>query len=413
MKTYQEINEKIREKKAVVVTAEEMISIVDESGPAKAAQKIDVVTTGTFGPMCSSGAMLSTGHTTPRMKIQKARLNGVPAYSGIAAVDMYIGATEIPDDDPANEVFPGRFEYGGGHVIEDLVRGKDVVLEAKAYGTDCYPKRELETLINLKDLNDAMLWNPRNAYQNYNVAVNVNSSRPIYTYLGVLQPRMANANYCSAGQLSPLLNDPHYRTIGIGTRIFLGGGVGYVSFAGTQHDPGGARTEGGVPTGGAGTLALVGDLKGMSADFLRGVSITGYGVSLAVGVGVPIPILDEEMARQTAVSDREIFAPVVDYSRDYWNNSGEPLASVTYEELRSGQIEIVGKKIRTAALSSRVKARKIASTLKNWIEAGAFALGEPVESLPGMESGRSTGLLTERKPCAEGTGSTREGGGTR
>ena len=413
MKTYQEINEKIREKKAVVVTAEEMISIVDESGPAKAAQKIDVVTTGTFGPMCSSGAMLSTGHTTPRMKIQKARLNGVPAYSGIAAVDLYIGATEIPDDDPANEVFPGRFEYGGGHVIEDLVRGKDVVLEAKAYGTDCYPRRELETLINLKDLNDAMLWNPRNAYQNYNVAVNVNSSRPIYTYLGVLQPGMANANYCSAGQMSPLLNDPHYRTIGIGTRIFLGGGVGYVSFAGTQHDPGGARTEGGVPTEGAGTLALVGDLKGMSADYLRGVSITGYGVSLAVGVGVPIPILDEEMARQTAVSDREIFAPVVDYSHDYWNNSGEKLASVTYEELRSGQIEIVGKKIRTAALSSRVKARKIASTLKNWIEAGTFALGEPVESLPGMESGRSTRLLTERKPRTEGTSSTREGGGTR
>jgi uncharacterized protein (DUF39 family) len=411
MKTYQEINEKIREKKAVVVTAEEMISIVNESGPRKAAQEIDVVTTGTFGPMCSSGAMLSTGHTTPRMKIQKAWLNGVPAYSGIAAVDLYIGATEIPDDDPANEVFPGRFEYGGGHVIEDLVRGKDVVLRATAYGTDCYPKRELETLMNVKDLNDAMLWNPRNAYQNYNVAVNVGSSRPISTYLGVLQPRMANANYCSAGQLSPLLNDPHYRTIGIGTRIFLGGGVGYVSFAGTQHDPGGARTEGGVPTGGAGTLALIGDLKGMSADYLRGVSIAGYGVSLAVGVGVPIPVLDEEIARQTAVSDREIFAPVVDYSHDYWNNSGEPLASVTYEELRSGHIKIVGKKIKTAALSSYVKARQIASTLKNWIETGTFALGEPVENLPGPESGRSTRLLAERKPRLGGCRSTREGGG--
>ena len=413
MKTFQEINEKIRKKKAVVVTAEEMISIVDEEGERMAAKKVDVVTTGTFGPMCSSGAMLSTGHTTPRMKIQKAWLNGVPAYSGIAAVDLYVGATEIPDDDPANEVFPGRFEYGGGHVIEDLVRGNDVVLEATAYGTDCYPKKELKTLINVKDMNDAVLWNPRNAYQNYNVAVNVRSARPIYTYLGVLHPRMANANYCSAGQLSPLLNDPHYRTIGIGTRIFLGGGVGYVSFAGTQHNPGGERTVGGVPTGGAGTLALIGDLKGMSADYLRGVSITGYGTSLAVGVGVPIPVLDEEIARQTAVSDREIFAPVIDYSHDYWNNSGEPLASVTYEELRSGHIEIVGKKIKTAALSSYVRARQIASTLKNWIEAGTFTLGEPVESLPGAESGPGTKLLAERKPCSGGSGSARECGGSR
>jgi uncharacterized protein (DUF39 family) len=270
------------------------------------------------------------------------------------------------------------------------------MLRAKAYGTDCYPRKELETLINLKSLNDAYLFNPRNAYQNYNVAINARASRPIYTYLGVLRPRMANANFCSAGQLSPLLNDPHYRTIGIGTRIFLGGGVGYVSFAGTQHDPSGARNEKGVPKGGSGTLTLIGDLKGMNTDYLRAASITGYGVSLALGVGVPIPILDEEMAAYTAVSDKDIEAPVIDYSENYWSNSGQPVARVTYAELRSGSIEIQGKKVRTASLSSYFKARAVATELKRWIEDGSFLLGKPVDPLPGVESGKAFHLLDIR-----------------
>ena len=385
-KTIAQINEQIRQKKAVVVTADQMVDIVRDEGPKAAARKVDIVTTGTFGPMCSSGAFLNVGHPTPRMKISRARLNGVPAYSGIAAVDMYIGATELSDEDPANKVFPGQFSYGGGHVIEDLVRGKEIRLQAESYGTDCYPRRELDTWLTLRDLNYAQLLNPRNAYQNYNVAVNRRGKRAIYTYLGVLKPRMANATYCSAGQLSPLLNDPYYRTIGIGTRIFLGGGIGYVWAHGTQHAPNTARTDAGVPKGGAGTIAVSGDLKAMSPDFLRGVSVAGYGVSLSVGIGLPIPILDEDMARRTAISDEEIRAPVVDYSTDYPDNVGEPLGHVSYAELRSGTIEVMGQRLRAAGLSSYAKAKEIAEQLKSWIDAGDFQLSEPVEPLPSAGS---------------------------
>ena len=170
-KTYDEINEKIKKKQVVVVTAEEMIKIVESKGTKKAAEEVDVVTTGTFGPMCSSGAILNTGHTTPRMKMQKTWLNDVPAYSGLAAVDMYIGATELQEDDLTNRVFPGDFKYGGAHVIEDLIAGKDIVLRGTSYGTDCYPRKTLETLINIKDLNNAMLLNPRNAYQTGNIMI--------------------------------------------------------------------------------------------------------------------------------------------------------------------------------------------------------------------------------------------------
>ena len=122
VKTYQEINEKIREGKAVVVTAEEIIGIVRDNGPEEAAREVDVVTTGTFAPMCSSGAFINFGHTSPKIKASKAWLNNVFAYSGIAAVDCYIGATEVVEGDPLNSIHPGEFNYGGGHVIEDLVK---------------------------------------------------------------------------------------------------------------------------------------------------------------------------------------------------------------------------------------------------------------------------------------------------
>ncbi len=272
-KTIAEINEKIRKGQAIVVDAEEMIDLVEEKGTKKASQDVDVVTTATFGPMCSSGAYFNIGHTKPKIKLGGGEviLNQVLAYAGFAAVDIYVGATAIPKDDPRNKVFPGKFEYGGGHVIEDLVAGKDVRLVASTYGTDCYPRTELDTPINLKDLNEAVLFNPRNVYQNYNVAVNL-SDKTIYTYMGVLRPEIGNATYCSAGQLSPLLNDPLYKTMGIGTRIFLGGGIGYVVWQGTQHNPGVSRKENSVPSAPAGTLAVMGDLKGMSAESIDAIA---------------------------------------------------------------------------------------------------------------------------------------------
>jgi uncharacterized protein (DUF39 family) len=394
-KTYAEINEKIRKGEVVVATAEEMIDIVAQEGPKKAAEKVDVVTTGTFAPMCSSGAFLNFGHSKPRIKAQKAWLNNISAYAGLAAVDLYIGVTELPEEDPLNRVFPGDFKYGGGHVIEDLVAGKDVHLKVIAYGTDCYPRKELDTFIRLEDLNEAILTNPRNAYQNYNCAVNL-SNKTIYTYMGTLKPKIGNATYCSASQLSPLMNDPYYRTIGIGTRIFLGGGVGYVTWQGTQHNPTVPRTEGGIPKGGSGTLMVIGDLKQMSAEWLRGVSFTGYGSTLNIGLGIPIPILDEEMAKFTAVKDEDIYTQIIDYSNNYPNMEPGNLGTVNYKQLRSGEIEVQGKKVSTSPLSSYIKAREIANILKESIQKGQFFLTEPVQLLPSSDSGLTFKSLKER-----------------
>lgn len=389
-KTIAQINEKIRKGKVVVVTAEEMKKIVKKKGVKQTAKEVDIVTTATFSPMCSSGAYLNVGHSNPKIKIGggRALLNGVEAYAGFAAVDISIGATALSSEDPRNKIYPGEFKYGGGHVIEDLVKGKNIKLEVSTYSTDCYPRNKRETFINIKSINDATLFNIRNMYQNYNAAVNL-SDRVIYTYMGVLRPNLANVNYCNAGQLSPFFNDPLYKTIGIGTRIFLGGGIGYVAWRGTQHNPGVKRAKNKTPFSPAATAAVIGDLKQMSSDWLKGASFRGYGATLAVGIGVPIPILNEDMAYYTSVTDEELFTQIVDYSKAYPRGEKDTLGRVSYSELKSGEITFLGKKISTASISSYSRAGEICRILKRWITKGNFFLSEPVASLPGAKPGHN------------------------
>ena len=396
LRTIDEINKKIRQGEVVAVTAQELIDLVDKKGLKHAARQVDVVTTGTFAPMCSSGAYFNIGHSKPKIKLGGGNcyLNDVPVYTGLAACDFYLGVSALPSDDPRNKIYPGAFRYGGGHVIEELVGGKDIRLTAQTYATDCYPRKDLSTWINIRDLNEAVLFNIRNCYQNYNVAVNL-SDKIIYTYMGLLKPKLGNANYCSAAQLSPLFKDPYYKTIGIGTKIFLGGGVGFVAWQGTQHNPTAKRRDG-LPIEPAGTLAVIGDLKGMQRQWLRGTSMLGYGTTLTVGIGIPIPILDEEIARFAAKKDEEIYTQIVDYSRAYPQGEKQILGEVNYAQLKSGRIKIQGKEVLTGALSSLLKAEEICQTLKSCIKQGKFSLTQAVAPLPGAQSGYCFKPLKER-----------------
>lgn len=383
-KTYQEINERIKKGRAVVMTAEEVIEVVKKKGPVRTAQEVDVVTTGTFAPMCSSGAFLNFGHTKPPIKASRVWINNVPAYAGIAAVDVYIGATETIEGDPLNSAYPGQFKYGGGHVIQELAAGKKVKMRASAYGTDCYPNKKVEISFTASDIPDAILCNPRNGYQNYNCAVN-STRKIIYTYMGPLKPKFGNANYCSAGQLSPLFNDPYFMTVGVGTRIFLGGAQGFIVWPGTQHNPDPPRGENGAPLKPAGTMMTLGSLKEMDPRYLVGVSFLGYGTSLNVGLGVPIPLLNEEIAGYVGVSDEELFTQIVDYGVDYPKATGKTLGRVSYAQLRSGTIEVEGQEVPTVSISSLKMAQEIAAALKDWIEKGEFLLGEPQMLLPSVK----------------------------
>lgn len=360
-RTIEEINEKIRDGSVNVVTAEEMTALVQELGVSEAARQVDVVTTGTFGAMCSSGVFFNFGHSDPPIKMQRVWMNDVEAYTGIAAVDAYLGAAQLSDTK--------GMDYGGSHVIEDLLKGEEVWLKAIAYGTDCYPRKRIDTSITLDDMNQAIMVNPRNAYQKYNAATNC-SSKTIYTYMGTLLPNNGNVTYSGAGVLSPMSNDPNYETIGVGTRIFLGGAQGYIISEGTQHSP----------SGGFGTLMVTGNLKKMKREYIRAATFYKYGTTMYVGLGIPIPILNDDIAMAAAVSDADIVTGVYDYSVP--RRSKPELRKVTYEELKSGMIDLNGKEVKTSSLSSFYKARQVAAELKSWIKSGKFFLSSPVERIP-------------------------------
>jgi uncharacterized protein (DUF39 family) len=374
MRTIAEINDKISRQTVVVWTVEELKAKVTEIGVTQAAKQVDVITTGTFEPMESSGAILNLGQTDPPIKIRQCWLDGVPAYSGFGAVDLYLGATQVGDAVEGEEAY----ERGGGDVIEDLIAGKPVHLRAIGQATDCYPRASFETTITKDTINQFYLFNPRNLYQNFIVGVN-GGDRPLSTYLGPLQPCLGNAVYSNPGAIAPLFNDPDLQLIGIGTRIFLGGGIGYVAWEGTQHFPLQKRLPNRTPIGPAATLALIGDAKQMDAKWVRGCHFKNYGPSLMLGVGIPLPVLQEEVIQHCAVQDTDLVAPVVDFSIP--RRVRPTFGLVSYAQLKSGRILIDGKSVRTAPLASIYFSHQVAIALKQWIEAGQFYLSEPVAAI--------------------------------
>jgi L-aspartate semialdehyde sulfurtransferase len=380
MRTIAEINHKILHGTVVVWTVEELKTRVAEVGITQAAQEVDVITTGTFEPMESSGAILNLGHTDPPIKIRQCWLDGVHAYSGFGAVDLYLGAAQPVEGTALGEGTDGEEtrERGGGHVIEDLIAGKSVHLRAIGQVTDCYPRATFETTITQETINQFYLFNPRNLYQNFIVGVN-GGDRLLHTYLGPLQPQLGNAVYSNPGAIAPLLNDPELRLIGIGTRIFLGGGIGYVTWEGTQHFPLQKRLPNHTPIGPAATLALIGDAKQMQSRWVRGCYFKQYGPSLMLGVGIPLPVLDEQVVAHCAVLDQDLVAPVVDFSIP--RRVRPTFGLVSYAQLKSGKLKIEGKVVRVAPLSSIFLSRQVALELKQWIAEGKFTLTEPVAEI--------------------------------
>jgi L-aspartate semialdehyde sulfurtransferase len=368
-----EINHKIKNGKAKVLTASELKALVQAVGVKAATAEVDVITTGTFEPMEASGAMINLGHTDPPIKIRSCWIDGIPVNTGFGAVDLYLGATQEPDI--SDEITSDR---GGGHVIADLIAGKALNLRAIGQPNDCYPRASFETVITKETINQFYLFNPRNLHQNFIVGVN-GGDRPLYTNLGILQPQLGNAVYANPGAIAPLWNDPDLELIGIGTKIFLGGGIGYISWEGTQHFPLQKRLNNRTPIAPAATLALIGDAKQMHSKWVRGCYFRNYGASLMLGVGIPLPVLNEEVVARAAVQDHEIVGSIIDFSIP--RRVRPSFGMVTYAQLKSGKIMIDGNTVRTAPLASIYLSEQVAITLKAWILAGEFTLTEPVAFL--------------------------------
>lgn len=360
MKKIGDINRKIKKGKARILTANQFVKLTEEKGISYAYKNVDIVTTATFAPMCSSGAILNFKQPEPPMRMEKIYLDGVNAYGGLAAADCYIGATEESNSQKT---------YGGAHVIEKLINNEKISLEVKSKGTDCYPLKELFRHISQDDLNDFFLFNPRNCYQNYAVATN-SSEKTLYTYMGKLLPQYGNATFSTSGQMSPLLKDPELLTIKPGTKVFLGGGTGFIAYRGTQFSSKSQANSYGIPVFPSRTLALIGNAKKMSSSFIKAAYLKNYGVTLFVGVGIPIPVLSEEVAFHASRSNKQITTVIKDYGKE-----GKPvIGEIDYETLFKNQLILSSKKIPASSMSGIKMASLICEILADRIRNGSFLL---------------------------------------
>jgi len=367
MKSIDEINKKIKEKKAVILTASQAKEMAEEEGVKSLAEKCDVVTTATYSPMCSSGVFINSGHTNPHMKMQEVFLDDVQAYGGIACADFYLGATQESTHDKT---------YGGAHVIQKLVKREKISFKADGTSTDCYPKSKFTKEITIDDLNQVYFFNPRNCYQNYNAACNT-SDKELKTYMGSLLPNLGSVNFAGAGEISPLMNDPYLQTIGIGTRIFFCGGEGFISWEGTQYNDSVMRNKKThLPISPSATLAITADLRQVKPEFISPLFIKGYGVSLYISIGIPIPVINADMAHAVSVRNKDIITQVHDFA------SRETVGTLTYDQLLKNNIRLFDKKPVSRTMSKIRNAYKITEILKKQIEAGTFELTQPVKPLP-------------------------------
>ena len=290
MKTMQDVRDRLARGKAIVWTAMEMKEQV-RAGEIPTVADVDIVTTGTFGVMSGTAAVMtipvaSFGAFT---RADRVTLNGVPAFLGpcpnerLGTVDVIVSGTAAASE-----------RYGGGHLFRDLVDGKDVDVIAEAGG------KTFENTIFIDDLSSARIFTTRSCFRNYTAFVN-RGPDPIETIFSVLnlEGNMRAATVSGCGEINPVENDPSLIHIRPGTPVLLNGARGMVMGEGTRSTP--ERRN----------IAVCADLSAMDGEYMGGF-MTGQGPECLTSVGIALPVLTADDITRLSVIDEQIALPVVD-----------------------------------------------------------------------------------------------------
>jgi putative methanogenesis marker 16 metalloprotein len=255
------------------------------------ANDVDVVTTGTFGVMSGTMAvmMVPVAEKCSFEKADSIWLNGVPAQPGpcpnerLGVVDLIINGTSHADD-----------RYGGGHLFRDLVKGKEIDVFVEAHG------RTYENRVTLEDIDFARIITTRLAFKNYHALINPTATTisTIFSVTGLTGP-FTETSVSGCGEINPLQNDPSHRIIGIGTRVLLNGAPGYIMGKGTRSSPDKPN------------VSAFADMRRIDPDMMGGMK-TSHGPECLTSLAVPIPVLDEEIILGLKILDRDVPLPVSD-----------------------------------------------------------------------------------------------------
>jgi uncharacterized protein (DUF39 family) len=311
---------------------------------------------------------LNLGPTDPPIRIREARLNGVSALGGAGSISLPIGGG-----------LREPLRQGGAQVLGALLAGAELELLATGEGTALHPKRELQTRISVDRIGAGRLLLHRAISENGVVAVS-SAEGVIRSPYGPLLGPYASALFTNGGSRSIGLTMPGLSLLGPGSPVLVAGATGWVIGAGGGHHPQTRRLPSGHARAPGAVAAVSVDLHGLRSEWIRPCFFEGNGSALLVAIAAPVPLINLRVARQASVEDDLLEAPVLDFSIP--RRIRPSFGSVPYSRLLAGEIQVDGRRLRSAPAHSPRLAESIGSELIERLRSGAFPLRLPLAPLP-------------------------------
>ncbi len=293
IRSIEEINHKIANGEATVLTAEEVSQLV-RKGKEPKAEDIDVITPGTCGIMSGTAAVFHFKVSEPGKfkKAKKIFLNGVPGFPG-PCPNEWLGSVDLIVYGTAKSIYDE--DYGGGFLFKDIVSGRDIKIEMKST-----EGKIIKATANIDDMSTAKMIGTRLAFKNYTAFVNPSKEAISSIFHAIdMEGPYRGISFSGCGELNPLQNDPLMKTICVGSRVLLNGAGGIVIGHGTRS------------TKEKPNLMIAADMHNMDPHYLGGFK-TAAGPEIFNSVAVAIPVLNDEILKRTFIKNEDIKLPIAD-----------------------------------------------------------------------------------------------------
>ena len=346
----------------LVRSAADYRCLVMEQGLEQAYRQTHVVVASNAEFSQQASLLLHLGPTDPPMRIRSFRLGEAEGHGGHGSTDLLL-----------------PIDQGGAQALEALLRGETLPFSASGSGGSQQPRLELESRLGLEQIGAGRLLLHRGIAENGVVALSSREGLTATPWGPVLGP-FASALYSCGGAGSIGLTMPQLRLLGPGSPVLVAGAIGWVSGAGSGHNPQARRTPEGLALQPGACCALEVDLHRLQPRWLRATRLEGGGSGLLVAVAAPVPLLDAAAARAAASGDAELEAPVLDYGIP--RRVRPSFGRVSYAQLHTGTLPLQERSLRCAPAHSPRLAAEIAAALVEQLQAGQFPLRLPLQPLP-------------------------------
>ena len=317
--------------------------------------------------------ILHLGPSDPPIRVRQFRLGSAEGSGGHGNTDLVV---------PINQ--------GGATALGDLLAGRTLPLVLSGNPSRQQPRLELETELRLEQIDGGRLLLHRGISENGVVAFSSREGITPTPWGPVLGP-WGSGLISSPGPGSIGLSMPGLQQLGLGSPVMVAGAIGWVSGAGSGHQPKPKRSALGHALSPGACCAVDVNLHDLQPQWLRATRLPDGSTGLMVAMAAPVLLLTLQQAERLAVSPDELEVPLIDYGVP--RRVRPSPTSVSYGELSKGSIRWGEHQLLVAPAHSPRLAAEIAECLSHQLRSGAFPLRLPFAALPERSSPRG---LNER-----------------